>query len=444
MNTGLVTSLRPAGFTPDNRLPVGLIAIELYASMLRVDELTSDSVRGIGRMFRIGTANGTNASEVSLLLIEDDEADSLLTRELLHDTGLAISLTWQQSIGAAVPELAKSPACVLLDLGLPDSQGFEGLRRVLELAPDAAVLVLTSANDESLGIGAVTAGAQDYLIKGQVDGTMLGRCIRYAIERKRADESARQLHEAAIRQAEYARLERGLLPVPILNDSTLYHSLSYRPGRDQALLGGDFYDLIELDDGTLNMLIGDVAGHGPDEAALGVCLRVAWRTLVLSGRKPHQTLACLQEVLERERHRKEVFATVAMIDLNASTGTGNLRLAGHPPPVVLGPSPKVLTDARPGPPLGLFDVEWAPIPVSLGEKWSLMLYTDGLIEGRGGPGREILGVDGLVELITESADQQDLPDFPESLPDSLVKQVERLNGQAVADDVAVLVVGRRP
>jgi serine phosphatase RsbU (regulator of sigma subunit) len=111
---------------------------------------------------------------------------------------------------------------------------------------------------------------------------------------------------------------------------------------------------------------------------------------------------------------------------------------------VLGPSPKVLTDARPGPPLGLFDVEWAPIPVSLGEKWSLMLYTDGLIEGRGGPGREILGVDGLVELITESADQQALPDFPESLPDSLVKQVERLNGQAVADDVAVLVVGRRP
>ncbi len=395
-------------------------------------------------MFRIGTANGANAPEIPLLLIEDDEADSLLTRELLHDTGLAISLTWRQSIGAAVPELDKSPACVLLDLGLPDSQGFEGLRRVLELAPDAAVLVLTSANDERLGIGAVTAGAQDYLIKGQVDGTMLGRCIRYAIERKRADESARQLHEAAIRQAEYARLERGLLPVPILNDATLYHALSYRPGRDQALLGGDFYDLIELNDGTLNVLIGDVAGHGPDEAALGVCLRVAWRTLVLSGREPHQTLACLQEVLERERHRKEVFATVATVSLDARTGTGSLRLAGHPPPVVLGPEPRVLTEGRPGPPLGLFDVDWAPIPISLGEKWSLMFYTDGLIEGRGGPGREILGVDGLVDLISESAENHDLPDFPESLPDALVKQIERLNGQAVADDVAVLVVGRRP
>ncbi len=394
-------------------------------------------------MFRIGTANGDTAQVVSVLLIEDDEADSLLTRELLHDAGLQVSLTWQQSIGAAVPELAKAPSCVLLDLGLPDSEGFDGLHRVLKLAPDAAVLVLTSANDESLGVAAVTAGAQDYLVKGQVDGTMLGRCIRYAIERKRADESARQLHEAAIRQAEYARLERGLLPVPILDDPKLYHALSYRPGRDQALLGGDFYDLIELNDGTLHVLIGDVAGHGPDEAALGVCLRVAWRTLILSGREPHQTLACLQEVLERERHRKEVFATVAMLTLDAATGTGTLRLAGHPPPVVLGKDARLLTEERPGPPLGLFDVDWPGIPFSLGPNWSLMLYTDGLIEGRGGSGREIVGCDGLVELIAESGWEADLPGYPESLPDTLVKQVERLNGQALADDIAVLVVGRR-
>jgi serine phosphatase RsbU (regulator of sigma subunit) len=395
-------------------------------------------------MDRTGPANEAATPAITVLLVEDDEADSILTTELLHDTRLPVSITWRQSIGAAVPELARSPACVLLDLGLPDSEGFDGLRRVLELAPDAAVLVLT-ANDESLGIAAVTAGAQDYLVKGQVDGSMLGRCIRYAIERKRADESARQLHEAAIRQAEYARLERGLLPVPILNDEHLYHSLSYRPGRDQALLGGDFYDLIELDDGMLHALIGDVAGHGPDEAALGVCLRVAWRTLVLSGRRPDQTLACLQEVLERERHRKEVFATVAMLSLDVATGEGSLRLAGHPPPVVLDGTPRLLAGERPGPPLGLFDVQWPPIPVSLGPTWAFMLYTDGLIEGKGGPGREIVGPEGLVELIKEAIGSSglDWPAVNESLPDTLVKQVERLNGQALADDIAVLVVGRR-
>ncbi|HEX7993885.1 MAG TPA: response regulator, partial [Streptosporangiaceae bacterium] len=234
-------------------------------------------------MLQLATDGAATGEVVPVLLIEDDEADALLVREYLADAGLAVSLSWHQSLAAATPELAASPVCVLLDLGLPDSVGFEGIRHVLSMAPDAAVLVLTGANDESLGIAAMTAGAQDYLIKGQVDGATLSRCIRYAVERKRANETARQLREAAIRQAEYTRLERGLLPVPILNNESLYHTLRYRPGRDQALLGGDFYDLIELSDGTLQALIGDVCGHGPDEAALGVCLRVAWRTLVLSG-----------------------------------------------------------------------------------------------------------------------------------------------------------------
>ncbi len=129
-----------------------LTAIPPSASMLRVVSEIRESMRGKSRMYRIGPADESVTPVITVLLVEDDEGDSILTTELLHDTGLPVSLTWRQSIGAAVPELATSPACVLLDLGLPDSQGFDGLRRVRELAPDAAVLVLTSANDESLGI----------------------------------------------------------------------------------------------------------------------------------------------------------------------------------------------------------------------------------------------------------------------------------------------------
>jgi serine phosphatase RsbU (regulator of sigma subunit) len=395
-------------------------------------------------MLQLATDGAATDEVVPVLLIEDDEADALLVREYLADAGLGVSLSWQQSLAAATPELAAGPVCVLLDLGLPDSVGFEGIRLVLSLAPDAAVLVLTGANDESLGIAAMTAGAQDYLIKGQVDGATLSRCIRYAIERKRANETARQLREAAIRQAEYTRLERGLLPVPILNDESLYHTLRYRPGRDQALLGGDFYDLIELSDGTLHALIGDVCGHGPDEAALGVCLRVAWRTLVLSGRQPTQTLDCLQEVLIRERHRPEVFATVATLSIDVASGEGVMHIAGHPPPVLLGSPPVMLGDGKPGPPLGLFDEEWAQIPVSLGPEWSLMLYTDGLIEGKGGPDGRVLGPEGLIGLISTSSPGASVPGFEDALADTLLKTVERLNGGPLADDVAFLIVGRHP
>jgi serine phosphatase RsbU (regulator of sigma subunit) len=394
-------------------------------------------------MLQLATEGTATEEVVPVLLIEDDEADALLVREYLADAGLGVSLSWQQTLAAATPELAAGPVCVLLDLGLPDSVGFDGIRHVLSLAPDAAVLVLTGA-DESLGIAAMTAGAQDYLIKGQVDGATLSRCIRYAIERKRANESARKLREAAIRQAEYARLERGLLPVPILNDSSLYHSLRYRPGRDQALLGGDFYDLVELNDGTLHALIGDVCGHGPDEAALGVCLRVAWRTLVLSGHEPSHILNCVQEVLIRERHRPEVFATVATMSIDIATGNGVLHIAGHPPPVLLESPPTTLGEGRGGPPLGLFDEEWPHIPVALGPQWSLMFYTDGLIEGKAGPDRRVLGPEGLLNLIAASSSGPSAPGFEDTLADTLLKTVERLNGGPPADDVAVIIVGRHP
>ena len=388
---------------------------------------------------------GAGADEVvPVLLIEDDEADAILVREYLHDAGLGVSLSWQQSLAAATPELKAGPVCVLLDLGLPDSVGFDGLRHVLGLAPDAAVLVLTGAGDASLGLAAMAAGAQDYLIKGQVDGATLSRCIRYAIERKRANDSSRRLHEAEIRQAEYTRLERGLLPVPILNDSSLYHSLRYRPGRDQALLGGDFYDLVQLGDGSLHALIGDVCGHGPDEAALGVCLRVAWRTLVLSGHEPEQTLHCLQEVLVKERHRPEVFATVATMGIDVVSGEGTMHLAGHPPPVLLGTEPHALGGGRPGPPLGLFDENWPAVRFSLGQRWSLLFYTDGLIEGKAGDERRVLGPEGLLELLTTLSSAPSVPGSADVLADSLLETVEKLNGGPMADDLAIIIVGRQP
>jgi serine phosphatase RsbU (regulator of sigma subunit) len=387
------------------------------------------------------SANGNGV--VPVLLIEDDQADALLAEEYLRDSGLAVQLSWRKSLADARPELRAGPLCVLLDLGLPDSEGFDGLRHVLDLAPEAAVLVLTGANDSRLGIAAMAAGAQDYLVKGQVDGQTLSRCIRYAIERKRANDTARQLRDAEIRQAEYGRLERGLLPKPIVDDPTVYHALRYKPGRDQALLGGDFYDLVELSDGTLRAMIGDVCGHGPDEAALGVCLRVAWRTLVLAGRDSEHTLACLQEVLERERHSPEVFATVATVDLDIATGTGQLHIAGHPPPVLLGSAPTLIGEGQGGLPLGLFDdARWPAIDLDLGGQWSLMLYTDGLIEGRGGPGQRTLGCEGLLDLIGSADSVPSEPGFEEALADTLLKTVERLNGEALADDVAVVVLGR--
>jgi serine phosphatase RsbU (regulator of sigma subunit) len=275
---------------------------------------------------------------------------------------------------------------------------------------------------------------------------LLARAIRYAIERCRADRSQRELIEARLHARENARLERGLLPQALVRDPRVTVSTTYRPGRRRSLLGGDFYDAVELDDGTLHVLIGDVSGHGPDEAALGVCLRVAWRTLVLAERPPDEVLALLQEVLLHERHAPAIFATLCMLSVAPGRRTGELRVAGHPPPVLAdGNGLRSLELEHVTQPLGFVEPgSWRGNALRFEGDWALLLYTDGLIEGRIGEGSERLGEQRLVELLTRrgAGDVTRLVDAGPLL-DELVSDVERLHGGDLTDDVAMVVVAAR-
>ena len=161
-------------------------------------------------------------------------------------------------------------------------------------------------------------------------GKLLHRVIRYAMERRRWDEAQRQLHVARLSAQENARLERGLLPSPVLDDARLSVATRYRAGGKQRLLGGDFYDVVQTPDGWVHALIGDVCGHGPAEAALGVCLRVAWRALVLAGQPPADVLSAVQLVLRHEQQDDAMFATVCMVSVAPDRRSG-IAAAGRPP-----------------------------------------------------------------------------------------------------------------
>jgi diguanylate cyclase (GGDEF)-like protein len=124
-----------------------------------------------------------------IVLIEDNPGDARLVLEMLRDVwGDALRFTHFSSMAASRQNLpAAGEACVLLDLSLPDAEGLEAVSEMALLAPDLPVVVLTGRDDETLALEAVHEGAQDYLIKGRVDGTLLGRTIRYAVERKRVE-----------------------------------------------------------------------------------------------------------------------------------------------------------------------------------------------------------------------------------------------------------------
>ncbi|GIE86515.1 PP2C family protein-serine/threonine phosphatase [Actinoplanes regularis] len=374
-----------------------------------------------------------------VLLVEDDEGDAFLVSELLSEAEAPFELTVASSLREARDRVADAE-CVLLDLGLPDAEGIDGLRKLLAVAGRAAVCVLTGRSDEHLGVQAVAEGAQDYLVKGQVDGVWLVRALRYAVERKRADEAARRLREVELRQAESARLERGLLPKPLMQTTEVLVETFYRSGRAAGLLGGDFFDVVQIGDDRLHVIVGDVCGHGVDEAALGVELRVAWRALVLAGVPEEKVLASLEQVLMTERRAREVFATVASATIDLAGNRATVRLAGHPPPIVLTGGRAAPVRARTGIVLG---VRPTPTPATElefpSDDWSLLMYTDGLIEGRTGVGEERLDVDGLCALLAEPA-AREVP--LTELPGWLVDRADQDNGGPLTDDVAMLLISR--
>jgi serine phosphatase RsbU (regulator of sigma subunit) len=195
------------------------------------------------------------------------------------------------------------------------------------------------------------------------------------------------------------------------------------------------------------VVIGDVCGRGPEEAALGVCLRVAWRTMVLAGRPMAEVLSAVQQVLEHERHEERLFATLCMMSVAPDRVHARLHLAGHPPPLLLAPGGVSELRAPVSAPPGIAHVQdWPVSEVALGDNWTLLMYTDGLIEGRIGTGPERLGSDGLIELI-EAYMRAALPAGREREPrderllDGLIDRVRELNGGDLDDDLAALALG---
>jgi serine phosphatase RsbU (regulator of sigma subunit) len=372
-----------------------------------------------------------------MLLVEDDAGDVLIVEELLAAAGLGGPVEAAGTIADAAERLRSGPVdCVLLDLHLPDAHGLEALRRVREVAPDVPIVVLTGMEDEALGAAAVAAGAQDYLPKGEAAERDLARAVRYAVERRRAERAELELRATRMLMAENQRLERGLLPVPLVACADVEVVGRLRPGRERTLLGGDFYDVVERD-GTLHVVVGDVCGHGPDEAALGAQLRVAWRSLVLHGAATEHALSTLQALLRAEAHTEDLFVTACTMEVEIATGTTRVRLAGHPAPLVRtgGGRWAEVSGAQAGLPLGPFDdARWAALELELGRGWELLLYTDGIIEGLAAPGVR-LGTEGLLGLLDEAAG---VP--AGTLPDHLLAAAAARHGGALPDDAALLLL----
>jgi PAS domain S-box-containing protein len=143
-------------------------------------------------------------NSINILLIEDNPGDSRLIREILsEETAVSYTVKYADRLSLGLETAAKENCdLILLDLGLPDSQGIDTIRRIKAKLPDKPIVVLTGLDDKELAMKAMHEGAQDYLIKGKMNnGEALWRIIRYSIERSGIEQKLRY-SEAILKEAQ--------------------------------------------------------------------------------------------------------------------------------------------------------------------------------------------------------------------------------------------------
>ena len=134
---------------------------------------------------------------MKILLVEDNPGDARLIQVYLSEAGTAaFELTHADRLAEGIRRVREADFdVVLLDLSLPDASGLETITKMHEAAASRPIVVLTGLNDEAVAFEALRKGAQDYLIKGQIDSVLLVRAIHYAIERKQAETALRESEE---------------------------------------------------------------------------------------------------------------------------------------------------------------------------------------------------------------------------------------------------------
>jgi serine phosphatase RsbU (regulator of sigma subunit) len=265
-----------------------------------------------------------------------------------------------------------------------------------------------------------------------VGGTLITLLAALLIERlvrrrEGAERLTSEIGRLYIEQRSVAEtLQKAILPQRLPAVPGMQIAVRYLPGAGGADVGGDWYDVVPLDDGRFVFVVGDVSGHGVRAAAMMASLHYASRAYALEGHPPAVILDQLTRTMDiaRDGH----FATVLCGLVDVRTREVTLANAGHLPPVLCGDRGASLVTAKPGSPIGIPGLApFEPAIVTAAARDTLIAYTDGLVERRG----ETLdtGMERLMDAATRDSS---------SLEDLLSSIITELTGDSPADDIALI------
>ena len=369
----------------------------------------------------------------TFLVVDDDPMVRKIVARGLVDLDPAEVLEVEDGVAAQEVLREKAVDVVVTDVLMPNMSGLELMKWAQNHCPDPLWIVLSGLETFDAAVDALQLGAFDYLAKppeiqrvrvavrnalDQIELVRERKRLYEQIERSNAQlaEKVDQLEkvcrileeQAAVIQSDLDRAEiiqRALLPQePPQLDGWCVETL-YRSG---SSVGGDFYDVILLDQHHVGLVIADAAGHGVAAAMLSVLFKLRLNLTDKHGKvlMPNQVLRSLNSRLHETVSARGAFITAVYVLLNRRSGRAQIASAGHPACIWTTPAGKSQLLKRTGPALGLTtDAHYDECDVHLDVGDRLLLYTDGVLEG----GAEPSTSDDLARTLCSGIDRAEVP-----------------------------------
>jgi len=404
-----------------------------------------------------------------ILIVDDDELVRRTSQRFLEGTEFEVDAVAggreaQERLASTEYDVA------VVDLNMPEVDGFQVLEWMREHAPGAVPVVLSGTSRIEDAVRAVREGAFDFIPKPVETLDVFVQHVQRAVDHKRLRDSydrlLREVQEKNVElenrlsQLELAhsvlqsqavaiqadlnramRLQRGLLPRELPFSERVSLATVYRP---LGKVGGDLYDVLQLDDHHLGLYLADTSGHGVSSAMLTVFLKHALECLLRlpsddSVREPRDVLDCLNQTLLDEAFGQGIFVSMVYVVLDLEDGTMRYANAGHPPMLLRRADGTVERLRQPAPVLGVNPhVAYTEDARTLREGDMLILFSDGVPDARSVSG-EFFGEARLEEAVAAAEPHADA--IAEATDNAVARFGE---GRQRADDVTLLVLGMEP
>jgi phosphoserine phosphatase RsbU/P len=372
--------------------------------------------------------------QATILVVDDSPVNLQVLVRTLHGTGHRVLAAKDGRAALDIARRAK-PDLMLLDVMMPEVDGFE-VCRAIKADPetqDTVVIFLSALGEVADKVSGLKLGAVDYVTKPIQAEEVLARVANHLTSqylerelRRNRDRLNRELEAAA-------RMQRKILPPSLPSHASLQFAAHYQTSRHA---GGDYYDVMDLDEDRFGVMVADVSGHGAPAAIVMAMMRTALHAYSAAPDEPSAVLTFLNEHFDY-LHGSAMFATALYAVLHADSRTVQLSCAGHPPPLISRPSQGVTTlpvDAVT--PLLLMDLGAVPTTTHQLQRGDrLLLYTDGVTEREAPDGR--MYDDRLAASFGKVAHLA-----PSAILWSLVADLEAFaDGREPSDDFTLLVIG---